>query len=178
MTNTSETQRLYYGFTAEPTETADISKDKWDNYIITVGNCTELRECCRAVAEAENANADRVETSLASLFEWLDSFDHEEVGSVEEEGWYEPPHYSWADPAAACDADGEITSATVKMTYRFEDTYGGIYHNIDEAIDLMYGDEVIDDEQEILLKSLRNRIALWVADKIYDFEGDDVISEV
>lgn len=172
---TQETQRLYYGFGSDIGNYAtDISRDNWDNYVITLYNCTELREHCRAIASAECANANRVETALRTLFSWLADGDHEEVGTVEEEGWYEPPHYSWADPAAACDAEGGITSAMVDVRYSEADTEGGAYHIIDEAISVMFGDEAIDDEEEILLRTCQRFIAKWVAHKIHEYEGTDV----
>ena len=109
MSTTTETQRLYYGFSKdELAYPSRIDRDRWDNYVITISNGTELREHCRAIAEAENANADCIEHALGELFSWLSDGDHEEVGTVEEEGWYEPPRYNYADPAAACDADKSL----------------------------------------------------------------------
>ena len=65
MSTTTDTQRLYYGFSKdELAYPSRIDRDRWDNYVITISNGTELREHCRAIAEAENANADCIEHAL------------------------------------------------------------------------------------------------------------------
>jgi len=175
MSTTTETQRLFYEFSkTELNSPTMIERDSWDDYIITISNCTELREHCRAIAEAGNANADRVEHALGELFSWLSDDDQEEVGTVEEIGWYEPPQYNYADPAAACDADGDITSAVVSLTYSTEDTADGAYHIIDTAIDYMLDDELIDSEEEIVLRTCQKFISRWVAEKVHEYDQRDV----
>lgn len=174
-TTTTDTQRLYYGFSKdELAYPSRIDRDRWDNYVITISNGTELREHCRAIAEAEHANADRIEHALGELFSWLGDGDHEEVGTVEEEGWYEPPHYNYADPSAAYDAEGGLTSAVVKLTYPTADTAGGAYHILDEVIGFMLDDEVIDSEEEIALRTCQKFISRWVAEKVHEFDRQDV----
>jgi len=176
MSTTTETQRLYYGFSkTELAYPSRIDRDNWDNYVITIGNSTELREHCRAIAEANGANADRVETAIASLVNWMADGDFEEVGVVEEEGWYEPPHYNYADPAAACDADGDTTSATVDVQSSDDDIEGGAYHNLEEVIGFMHEDEVIDGEEEKVLRVCLHFIARWVVIQVNHWDGKDVL---
>lgn len=176
MENTSNKERLYYIFAAGLADNpSSVEKDSHDDYVIYIGNSTELREHCRAIAEANGANADRVETAIALLVDWMADGDFEEVGVVEEEGWYEPPHYNYADPAAACDADGDTTSATVDVHCSDDDIEGGAYHNLEEVIGFMYHDDVVDDEEEKVLRVCLPFIARWVAIQVNRWDGNDVL---
>ncbi len=176
MEYSSNKERLYYNFAAGlASEPSSVEKDSHDDYVISIGNCTELREHCRAIAEANGANADRVETALAALIDWMADGDDEEVGVVEEDGWYEPPHYNYADPAAATDADGETTSATVDVQSSDDDIEGGAYHNLEEVIGFMHDDEVVDSEEEKVLRVCLPFIARWVVIQVNSWDGKDVL---
>lgn len=114
MSSCSDTRKLYMKLSFDKTpSTCSVDKDDDDDYLATVtvnsDEFSELDDGDGHLDDAFNLIADGIECD-----ELL------EVGTVEEEGWYEPPHYNYADPAAACDADGETTSATVSVDYTEE----------------------------------------------------------
>lgn len=62
----------------------------------------------------------------------------------------------------------------VKLTYPTADTAGGAYHILDEVIGFMLADEVIDSEEEIALRTCQKFISNWVAEKVHEFDRQDV----
>lgn len=89
---------------------------------------------------------------LDLLLDYIEcTHDGYEIGYVTERGWSTPPHYNYSDPAAAYDADGEITSAVVTL----EDGMDGyIYDDVMYALYEMAGDEVREASLEDTIRKV------------------------
>lgn len=177
MSSTSETMTL--NIKVDSVETKAYSKYRDYSYYIIIGNCTALRERCRAVAEAFGGNANVVESALVSLLDWMSNDDAYKGGKVYEDGWYEPPHFCYSDPAAACDSDGGITEAKVD-TDNFDDLCETFVTAITEAIKGMDDDtdnDWVTAEEADTLRVCKHSIAAWLADEVLKFDGKDIHEE-
>lgn len=170
MSSTSETLTLNVKVVGS-VETESYTAYIGDNYYIKIGNCTALRERCRAVAEAFGGNANVVESALVALLDWMYDDEPYEVGTVHEEGWTEPPHYCYSDPAAAYDGDGGIYEATVDTDY-FEDLVETFDIALTEAIKGI--ENALTAEEADTLQVCKPYIAEWLADEVLQFDGSDI----
>lgn len=152
MSTFSEKCTLYvaYGFTNEQSSCSIDKNTHNDSYTVKVWvSLDELKDC------GDGKLFDEAINRLEESFEYTDPG---EVGYVTEEGWYEPPHYCYSDPAAACDADGETTSAEVSI-------------DADEQSirdDLSYAVDGIDKWEEITQEDYDKMMAIVekIADKM------------
>lgn len=174
-----EMKTLSLKFTYNEVEYGAYSTYEYGDYFLVLGNCTALRERCRAVAEANGGDADHVESMLRSLMEWLFDNDYMDVGSVLEEGWYTPAYYCHSDPAAACDSDGGIAEATVLAGSR-HDLYPLFQGTVHTAIEGMVSDvdnEWLTAEAASTLRICENQIAEWMTAVVLSFNGRDIHEE-
>ncbi len=93
------------------------------HYQLLVENSPRLRELFSGYGRPE---------TVGYVLDWLmkcmdETCETYEVGKVTENGWSTPPHYNFADPAAAYPGDGETTSAEVTL-------YGGIEDGMAEDV--------------------------------------------
>ena len=172
MSTCSERKPLSLMFREE--ETLNYSEVNSDgDYYICVGSNTDLREKCRAVAEAFGGIADCIENALWELLDWLNAYETLTIGEVREEGWYTPAHYCYSDPAAAYDSEGGITEAVVD-TDTEDQLLETLRTAITEAINGMEADEVVPHVVAETLRICEPTISRWYTEGILEFDGDDI----
>lgn len=167
MSSCSDTVKLYMKLSFDKTpSTCSVDKDD-DDYLATVTvnseQFSELDDGNGHLDDAFNLIADGIDGDLP------------EVGTVEEEGWYEPPHYNYADPAAACDADGETTSATASVDYTEELLTEALKATID-SMEPCNG--TTQEEFDIIVgiaRKMVDKLASLVMSELNDIDGTDVL---
>lgn len=166
----TETKKLYMRYDGEPYMGGTVEFDI-NPYVIYISNTTEVREHCRAIAEANGADAGQVETALAKLFTWLHGNTQDEVGTVDENSWYEHPRLNYADPAASTDAEGGVTEAVARLDSTVDDLVDGIGCDIETAVGRMVNDSVISKAESTVIEVCAEFMTRFFAEKVGAFEG-------
>lgn len=168
MSSCSETVKLYMKLSFDKTPSiCSVDKDG-DDYTATVTvNSDEFSELDDGDGHLDEAFS--VITDALECDELL------EVGTVAEDGWYEPPHYNYADPAAACDADGETTSATVSVDYTEEQLAYALKASLDSY---EKWDNITQDEYDVIMaiaRKVAEKLPSIVITALEPFDGVDVL---
>ena len=169
MSSFSEKCTLYvaYGFTNEESSCSIDKNTHNDSYTVKVNvSLDELKDC------GDGKLFDEAINRLEDSFEYGDAA---EVGTVTEGGWYEPPHYCYSDPAAACDADGETTSAVVSIDTDEQSIKDDLSYMVD-AIDKW--EEITQDDYDKMIaiaKKIVDKMASVVYAILCKQDGDDLI---
>lgn len=169
MSSFSEKCTLYvaYGFTNEESSCSIDKNTHNDSYTVKVNvSLDELKDC------GDGKLFDEAIDALEDSFEYGDAA---EVGTVTEGGWYEPPHYCYSDPAAACDADGETTSAVVSIDTDEQSIKDDLSYMVD-AIDKW--EEITQDDYDKMIaiaKKIVDKMASVVYAILCKQDGDDLI---
>ena len=168
MSSCTDTRKLYMKLSFDKTpSTCSVDKDD-DDYIATV---TVNRELFSELDDGDG-HLDEAFTAIADALECDELL---EVGTVEEEGWYEPPHYNYADPAAACDADGETTSATVSVDCTEEQFADALTASLDAQ---EKPDNITQEEYEVVMaiaRKVAEKLPSIVIAELDKFDGEDVL---
>lgn len=168
MISGSDTLKLYLKLSFDKTpSTCSVEKD-CDDYTATVTVNSE------PFSELDDGDG-HLDDAFATITEALDCDERLEVGTVKEEGWYEPPHYNYADPAAACDADGETTSATVSVDCTEEQFADALKAALD-AQDKWDG--ITQEDYEVVMAlahKIAEKLPSIVIDELDKFDGVDVL---
>ena len=167
MSSCSDTVKLYMKLSFDKTPSnCSVDKDG-DDYLATVTvNSDEF-------AELDDGDG-HLDDAFNLIADGIDG-DSPEVGTVEEEGWYEPPHYNYADPAAACDADGETTSATVSVDYTEELLTNALTASLDAY---EKWDNITQEEYDVIMaiaRKVAEKLPSIVIAELDKFDGVDVL---
>lgn len=158
---------IAYGFTNEQSSCSIDKNSHNDHYTVKVNvSLDEVKDC------GDGKLFDEAINSLESSFEYVDPG---EVGFVTENGWYEPPHYCYSDPAAATDADGETTSAVVSI----DTDEQSIRDDLSYAVDGIDKWEEITQEDYDKMMAIVEKIVDKMASVVYTIlskqDGEDII---
>lgn len=158
MTNTTN---LYYRYTTDKTDLGCwYTETDRDDYVVVIRNGKDLREHCQQFGTAEV-----VDSFLPKLLKGLSDFGKMDAGSVEENGWYEPPRICWSDPSCSDPGDGGITSAIAKVDK-------GIMDSI--TTDFAEVDMVPTDEELELWHKCKDSLAQFFTDIFNKVDGSDI----
>ena len=168
MSSCSDTRKLYMKLSFDKTPSAcSVDKDD-DDYTATVTVNSEL------FSELDDGDG-HLDEAFTAITDALECDELLEVGTVEEEGWYEPPHYNYADPAAACDADGETTSATVSVDYTEEQLAEALTASLDAY---EKWDNITQEEYDVIMalaRKVAEKLPSIVIAELDQFDGVDVL---
>lgn len=168
MSSCSDTSKLYMKLSFDKTpSTCSVDKDD-DDYTATVTVNSEL------FSELDDGDG-HLDEAFTAIADALECDELLEVGTVEEEGWYEPPRYNYADPAAACDADGETTSATVSVDCTEEQFADALTASLDAY---EKWDNITQEEYDVIMalaRKVAEKLPSIVIAELDKFDGVDVL---
>ena len=164
----SDTRKLYMKLSFGKTpSTCSVEKDG-DDYTATVTVNSE------PFSELDDGDG-HLEVALNTIAESLNGDELLEVGTVKEDGWCDPPHYNYADPAAATDADGETTSSTARVDCTEEQFADAL----NEALDSQdKWDGITQEDYEAVMaiaRKVAEKLPSVVIAELNKFDGVDVL---
>lgn len=168
MCTCSDTLILFMKLSFNNTPTDCSFEKDGDEYTATVTVNREL------FSELDDSDG-HLDEALTAIIKGLECDELLEVGKVVEEGWYTPPRYNFADPAAACDADGETTSATARVDYTEEQLAAALKAALDAY---EKWDNITQEEYDVIMdiaRKVAEKLPSIVIAEINKYDGVDVL---